>query len=85
MPRKVALSSTTKTRIPRKLSSDGLACSKSSMASGSSANFTVNQNVEPFPGTLSTSISPPISSTNWREIVNPSPVPPKCRAVESSA
>ena len=37
---------------------------------------TVNRNVLPTPGSLSSSISPPISSTNRRPMVRPSPVPP---------
>ena len=30
-------------------------------------------------------ICPPISSTNWRQIVRPSPVPPNLRVVDVSA
>ena len=42
-------------------------------------------NVEPTPGSESTSRSPPIIRHSWREIVSPSPVPPYSRLVEASA
>ena len=44
-----------------------------------------NQKVEPLPCSLSTPISPPISSTSWCEIARPRPVPPYSRVVEASA
>ena len=47
--------------------------------------MTVNQKVLPTPGSLSTQIRPPISSTSLAEIVRPSPVPPNRRVVEPSA
>jgi hypothetical protein len=37
---------------------------------------TSNQNVEPTPGVLSTSMLPSSSSTSWRLMVRPRPVPP---------
>ncbi len=37
------------------------------------------KNVEPLPGTLSTQIRPPCSSTSFLVIDRPSPVPPKSR------
>ena len=49
------------------------------------ASGTVNQNVLPSPGLLSTPISPPISSTSRCEIASPRPVPPYRRVVEPSA
>lgn len=36
----------------------------------------VKLKAEPTPGWLRTVIAPPISSTSWREIARPSPVPP---------
>ena len=39
----------------------------------------------PFPGSLSTQIRPPISSTSSMVIASPRPVPPKRREVELSA
>ena len=42
-------------------------------------------NVLPRPGSLSTQIRPPISSTSLAEIVRPRPVPPNRRVVEPSA
>ena len=45
----------------------------------------MNQNVLPLPGSLSTPISPPISSTSRLQIASPRPVPPKRRLVEASA
>ena len=35
-----------------------------------------NQNVDPLPGSLRTSIAPPISSTSCLLIARPSPLPP---------
>ena len=45
----------------------------------------VNQKVEPCPGTLSTPMSPPISSTSRLQMAKPSPVPPYLRVVDASA
>ena len=44
-----------------------------------------NQNVEPSPGALTRPSLPPISSTSWRQMASPSPVPPNLRVVEESA
>ena len=48
-------------------------------------SLTVNQNVEPSRGTLSTPISPPMSSTSCLLIASPRPVPPYRRVVEPSS
>ena len=45
----------------------------------------VNQNVLPSPGSLSTPSVPPMAVTNWREMARPRPVPPNLRVVEESA
>ena len=45
----------------------------------------VKWNVEPFSGTLSTHILPPINSTSRLLMASPRPVPPKRRVVEASA
>ena len=45
----------------------------------------VNQNVEPWPGRISTPISPPIISASVLHIASPSPVPPNLRVVDFSA
>src|SRR5262249_30641977 len=42
-------------------------------------------NTDPFPGSLVTVTSPPIMRASLRVIARPSPVPPKCCAVEASA
>ena len=49
------------------------------------ARGTMNQNVLPRPGVLSTPISPDISSIRRFEMARPRPVPPYLRAVEASA
>ena len=71
--RLVSLSSTTSTR------SAGMSCRSSmststSLEAGNSGSRT--QNREPTPGWLRTVIEPDISSTSWREIASPRPVPP---------
>ena len=45
----------------------------------------VNQNVLPSPGSLSTPMLPPIASTSCREMARPRPVPPNLRVVDESA
>jgi hypothetical protein len=40
----------------------------------------VNQNVDPWPGSLLTPIVPPIMVTSRLEIANPNPVPPNRRS-----
>ena len=52
---------------------------------GCKPSLTVNQKVLPTPGSLSTQMRPPISSTSLAEIVSPSPVPPNRRVVDPSA
>lgn len=42
-------------------------------------------NVEPFPASLSTVMSPRMSSLSRRVIARPRPVPPKRRVVDASA
>ena len=44
----------------------------------------VNQKVEPFPSSLTTPISPPISSASCLETASPNPVPPYLRVIEAS-
>ncbi len=50
-----------------------------------SPSRTVNQKRLPCPASLSTPISPPISSTSRLLMLRPSPVPPYLRVVEASA
>jgi hypothetical protein len=70
--RLVRLSSATSTRsAERSPSSPSTAASPGSARTGS-----VKRNSEPMPGALRTPIVPPISSTSWREIARPRPVPP---------
>ncbi len=64
---------------------DGPARRGASASCGLDAQLTVNRKVLPMPGSLSTQIRPPISSTSLAEIVRPSPVPPNRRVVEPSA
>src|SRR5947208_6431056 len=45
----------------------------------------VNQNVLPFPISLSTPMVPPCSSTSWRDSARPSPVPSYLRLAEASS
>ena len=45
----------------------------------------MKKNVLPLPGSLSTAISPPISSTSCLLMVRPRPVPPNLRVVDASA
>ena len=45
----------------------------------------MNQNVLPWPSSLSTPMVPPISSTSRFEMASPSPVPPNLRVVDPSA
>ena len=45
----------------------------------------MNQKVLPWPTSLVTPISPPMSSTSWREMARPRPVPPYRRVVPASA
>lgn len=47
-------------------------------------NFAVNQNREPWPGSLSTPTRPPIISMSCFEIARPRPVPPYLRVMEPS-
>ena len=46
---------------------------------------TVKKKVLPTPGSLSSQMRPPISSTSRRQMVRPSPVPPCLRVVDMSA
>ena len=56
-------------------------------ASGRSTSGSVssNQNVLPTPGSLVDADLPPISSTSWRVMASPRPVPPKRRVIDPSA
>ena len=45
----------------------------------------VSAKIAPSPGSESTQIWPPCSSTSWRVIVRPRPVPPNSRAEDASA
>ena len=53
-------------------------------AAVSFANGTVNQNVEPAPGELSTSIRPPMVSIRCRAVDSPRPTPEKRRVLPAS-
>ena len=54
------------------------------VCSGATSATTVNWNVEPTPGSLSTHIDPPINSASRLLIARPRPVPPYWRVVEAS-
>ena len=81
----VPLEPATRVRTPAKLAAGSCVPSSSSNKIGGFAKSTVNQNVDPSPGLLSTPIWPPMSSTNCLEIASPSPVPPYLRVMEPSA
>ena len=83
MRRLVALSSTIKTGSPSRRGTPVRRVREPSW--GRVLSQIVNQKVLPMPGSLSTQIRPPISSTSLAEIVRPSPVPPNRRVVEPSA
>ena len=80
--RALALSSTTSARRSVRIAGRSAPAPPwpSSIPSG-----TVNVKQLPAPGVLSTEIVPFISSTSWREIDRPRPVPPYRRVVELSA
>ena len=80
MNRLVSLSSTTRTLRP---ATDGRGAVVRSV-SVAGVNRAVNQNVLPEPDSLLTPISPPITSTIWRLMARPRPVPPYSRVVELS-
>ena len=84
MRRLVALSSTISTGMP---SRPGRLrhCRRRPSSAGCCSSRAVKWKVLPWPGSLSTQIRPPISSTSCDEIVRPRPVPPYCRVVEPSA
>src|SRR5438445_377060 len=77
----VALSSTPSTRT-----APGFASGPSARrpGPGRASRGTVKRNTLPLPGSLSKSISPPISSTSRLEIASPSPVPPWWDVVEDA-
>jgi hypothetical protein len=50
------------------------------LGTGSASTGTVKKNVDPFPGSLSTQIRPPCSSTNFLVMLSPRPVPPNSLA-----
>ena len=86
MCRLVGLSSATSTRAGGIAGTAG--GRRARLATGSAASDggagTQKRKVLPSPGTLSTVISPPISSTSWREIARPRPVPPRRRVAAES-
>ena len=77
----VVLSSTTSIRL---LLTSIPTSVNSSFFSACFLKTAVNQNVDPFPSSLSTPILPPIISANRLDIANPRPVPPYLREVEVS-
>ena len=81
MVRAYSLSSTTSIRRPRRSGSGN----KSRFRLFVFPTRTVNQKLDPFPGSDSTPISPPIISTSFLEMAKPSPVPPNFRVVVISA
>ena len=82
-PRTLGFRSTIKRRNPlrgaREVSTSLLS------GAGGESNGTTNRKVDPWPGMLSTHISPPMSCTRPLLIARPSPVPPYSRLVELSA
>ncbi len=80
--RAIGLSSTTRTRIPRRsigtMRAGWLVCS-------GKPTVTVKVKVLPMPGVLCREIVPPISSTSCLLMASPSPLPPNLRVVELSA
>ena len=80
--RDVRLSSTTRTRMPRKSSAS---CLDWCLALACRPIRAVNQKVLPWPGSLSTPISPPMSSARRLLMARPRPVPPNLRVVDVSA
>ncbi len=80
--RVVAPASTTRARRPANALRRGR--TKDPEDGTAASRRATNRNVEPFPGSLSKEIVPPISSASLREIARPSPVPPKRRVVELS-
>ena len=81
----LSLSSTTKTLVSASALTRSTRERRALSPSRSSGKGTSKKKVLPLPGSLSTAIEPPMSSTNWREIARPSPVPPYCRVVPASA
>ena len=57
-------------------------CSASRSSRGSERS---TRKVDPTPGQLETEMVPPMSSSNMREMANPSPVPPRDRELDPSA
>ena len=80
--RAAALSSTTSTRSCAELLGNDLARCPWPAPTPSQ---TVKKKVLPTPGSLSSQICPPISSTSRRQMVRPRPVPPCLRVVDMSA
>ena len=83
MRRFVALSSTTSTRSPRRRAGRPDAAARDGPVA--TPKRAEKRNREPRPGSLSTVMRPPMSSTSWAEIERPRPVPPYSRVVEPSA
>ena len=80
--RLVALSSTTSTRRPR--SAAASIRSPRAPPSGARSRRSVTWKVLPRPGSLSTQMRPPMSSTSCEAMASPRPVPPWRRVMEPS-
>ena len=78
----MVLSSTTSTRVP---GASSRPCAESEVMAGAAGSVIASEKVEPWPGWLTTVMSPPMSVASWRLIARPSPVPPKRRVVEPSS
>jgi hypothetical protein len=80
--RLVRLSSTTSTRTSWRAAREGAGLLSIGAAD---SRVRVNQNVLPFPASLSTPTWPPMRSTSFLQMASPSPVPPNRRVVDASA
>ena len=78
----MVLSSTTSTRVP---GASSRPCEESEAMAGAAGSVIASEKVEPWPGWLTTVMSPPMIVASWRLIASPSPVPPKRRVVEPSS
>ncbi len=83
--RAVGLSSTTSTCSPAARAGTGVACAACCAPSAARPKRTSKMNSLPCPASLRSVMVPPISSTSWRLMARPRPLPPKRRAVEASA
>ena len=86
MRRLVALSSTTRMRLPASTGCVPMKSRRWPCGSSAGTQRMVKWKVEPSPGpALSAHIVPPISSASSLEIASPRPVPPYLRVVPLSA